>query len=308
MASCIGRVLVGRKASYRLLEVLKEPSVFKARTLPPSNRSPLSLSNVTYTPVVIKNLLRERELRTHQIPEIGACTHIRQLQDVIEGDGDQPKKMVLEWMDADLWQCRPHGKLANPKLPQIVAKSILEALVVFQRLHAVHTAFHEGVAKNNPNAQTKETRAPEVWKGLGFVHHLPAPIVAKLTNEQLVHWLLSRTLFGPRDKIIEQYTTAWCLAKIIRLIGPMEIPDDPKYKDDFTLAHDLAASSYKDPKTGQWMPFIGLGSLREELEPLSRDVCSYACIGFVEYLLVVDPAKRPTAEEALQHPFIKSIS
>ena len=31
-------------------------------------------------------------------------------------------------------------------------------------------AFAEGVAKNNPNAQTHETRAPEVWKGLGVWH------------------------------------------------------------------------------------------------------------------------------------------
>lgn len=100
---------------------------------------------LTSTSVVIKNILRERELRTHQIPEIRACPYIRQLQDVIEQEENEwwppsePKKMVLEWMDADLWQCRPHGKPANPKLPQIVAKSILEALAVFQRLHAVHT-------------------------------------------------------------------------------------------------------------------------------------------------------------------------
>src|SRR3954468_16461104 len=105
---------------------------------------------------------------------------------------------------------------------------------------------------------------------------------------------MSRTLFGPRDKIIEQHTTAWCLAKIIRLIGPVEVPDDPKFKNEFALAHDLAESYYEDPETEQCKPYIGLGSLRQELERLPRDVCSHRCIDFLEYLLVVDPANRPT--------------
>jgi len=119
---------------------------------------------------------------------------------------------------------------------------------------------------------------------------------------------MSRTLFGPRDKIIEQQTTAWCLAKMIRLIGPVGVPDDAQYKDEFALAQDLAESNYEDPETGQLKPYIGLGSLRHELEQLPRDVCSHACIDFLEYLLVIDPTKRPTAEEALQHPFIRTIS
>jgi serine/threonine protein kinase len=126
--------------------------------------------------------------------------------------------------------------------------------------------------------------------------------------KQLVHWLTSHTLFGPRDKIIEQHTTAWCLAKIIRLIGPMDAPDDLQYKDEFILAQDLADSNYEDPETGQLKPYIGLGSLRDELEKLPRDVCSRGCIDFLEHLLVIDPTKRPTAREALQHPFVRTIS
>lgn len=94
---------------------------------------------LTKTSVTVKDLIRERELRAHQVPELRACPYVRQLLDVVEPVEDEPKKLVLEWMEATLWQIRPHGKLANPKLPQIVAKSILEALVVFQRLHAVHT-------------------------------------------------------------------------------------------------------------------------------------------------------------------------
>jgi serine/threonine protein kinase len=101
------------------------------------------------TSVTIKNLLRERELRTHEVPEIRACPYIRQLQDVI-GAENEPKKLVLEWMDTDLWKSRPYNKLANPKLPQVVAKSILEALVVFQRLHAVHTGENSKIIAITP--------------------------------------------------------------------------------------------------------------------------------------------------------------
>ena len=117
---------------------------------------------------------------------------------------------------------------------------------------------------------------------------------------------MSRTLFGPRDKIIEDHRTAWCLAKIVRLIGPIEAPEDPKYKDEFELARDLEESEYRHPQTGQLTPYITLKSLRQELEQLPRDVCSRECIDFLEHLLVIDPTRRPTAEEALQHPFIKS--
>lgn len=82
------------------------------------------------------------------MPAIRACPYIRQLEDVIDRKGNEhcfpsnpniKMRLVLEWMDTDLWQLRPYGKLTNPRLPQVVAKSVLEALVVFQRLHAVHT-------------------------------------------------------------------------------------------------------------------------------------------------------------------------
>jgi serine/threonine protein kinase len=77
--------------------------------------------------------------------------------------------------------------------------------------------------------------------------------------------------------------------------------------DEFVLAHDLAESNYEDPETGQSKPYIGLGLLRDELEQLPRDVCSHECIDFLEYLLVIDPTKRPTAEEALQHQFVRTV-
>ena len=70
--------------------------------------------------------------------------YIRQLLDVIdpeEGAQQGNRRMVFEWMDTDLWKARPYGKLSHPNLPQVVAKSVLEALAVFQGLNAVHTGL-----------------------------------------------------------------------------------------------------------------------------------------------------------------------
>lgn len=47
--------------------------------------------------------------------------------------------MVFEWMDSNLWDLRPFGKMQNPGLPRVVARSVLEALKVFEGMNAVHT-------------------------------------------------------------------------------------------------------------------------------------------------------------------------
>ncbi|EEQ29073.1 conserved hypothetical protein [Microsporum canis CBS 113480] len=303
MASSINRILKGHKASYRLLEVLKEPSVFKAARV-------TSTDGPYHNNLVVKDLRVERELRAHQLPVIKECPYIRQVVDVIEkGEHEDwspspptiQKRLVLEWMDTDLWLVRPFGKpFSNPRLPQIVARSMLEALLVFQRVKGVHT----GVAKNNPSAQTHETRAPEVWKGLGVWHSSDMWSL----GVTITHWLMSGTLFGPHDKIIEGNHTAWCLAKIHRLVGPIDMPENPEYKEDFEMGAALEKSGYVHPKTGETIPFITVGSLREELQKLPREICSEECIDFIEHLLVIDPAGRPTAEEAMKHPFVSSIS
>jgi hypothetical protein len=53
--------------------------------------------------------------------------------------------------------------------------------------------------------------------------------------------------FGPTDKIIKGHQTAWCLAKISRLIGQVEIPEIPGYKEEFELAAGLATGEYIHP-------------------------------------------------------------
>lgn len=50
MTLSISQVLVGRQASYELLEILKESSVFKARILPSLDRASPLKPDVAYTP------------------------------------------------------------------------------------------------------------------------------------------------------------------------------------------------------------------------------------------------------------------
>lgn len=91
---------------------------------------------------MIKDLIFERELDTHRIPAIASSPFFRQLKVVIDhrdGGGQECKQVVFEWMDTDLWKSRPYGKLSHPKLPQIVARSVLGALAVLQDLRGVHT-------------------------------------------------------------------------------------------------------------------------------------------------------------------------
>ena len=51
----------------------------------------------------------------------------------------QPQCMVFEWMDTDLWQLSSKPFRSGSELPRIVARSILEALVVFDSEEGVHT-------------------------------------------------------------------------------------------------------------------------------------------------------------------------
>lgn len=118
---------------------------------------------------------------------------------------------------------------------------------------------------------------------------------------------MSQTIFRARDKVFEDNKTAWCLAKIARLVGHIDTPTDLGYKDDFELAIALEGSGYIHPKTGEPTPYIAISSLREELLKVPREICSETCINFVQHLLVVDPEKRPSAEAALQHPFVNSV-
>jgi len=130
-----------------------------------------------------------------------------------------------------------------------------------------------------------------------------------LSQRKLI-WKLARRLspqpiFGASDKIIEEFTEAWCIAKIICLLGPLGQPVDCQtYKEEFELAEQLAVM--ENPHDGTML--IKKSNLREELQRLSNPSVSPDLLDFIEFLLVVDHSKRPAASEALQHPYLQSLS
>lgn len=91
----------------------------------------------------------------------------------------------------------------------------------------------------------------------------------------------------------------------MRLIGVDTIDDvKPEYKDEFILAVVLAHYTYSDPETGIRKPYMTVGCLREELEKCQDPPVPNEVVDFLEDLMVADHTKRPTAREALQHPFL----
>ena len=122
---------------------------------------------------------------------------------------------------------------------------------------------------------------------------------------KLAHWLSHSAIFGPCDKAVQDLTVAWCIAKIRRLVGSIEPPVDSNYTEESLIAEHLEKATFKQQEDSSEKLFIGVGTLRQELEKLSAPKVSPELLDFIEYLLVLDYTKRPTAVEALQHPYLR---
>lgn len=125
---------------------------------------------------------------------------------------------------------------------------------------------------------------------------------------KLAHWLSHSAIFGPQDKVVQDLAEAWCIAKIRRLVGPIEPPVDSKYEEEFALAEYLETSTFRHQNDSSERQFITVSTLRQELENISAPKVSQELLDFIEFLLVLDHTKRPTAEEALQHPYLRHDS
>jgi hypothetical protein len=123
----------------------------------------------------------------------------------------------------------------------------------------------------------------------------------------LAHWLANRVIFGHGDKIIENEIDAWCIAKIIRLVGPVGQLYNPKYKNDFEMAKYFESEIFTYLEIGLAEKFIKVRIIREELEKLSRTSVDSVCIDFIKHLLVIDYSKKLTAKGALRHSWLADI-
>ncbi|KAI9700119.1 MAG: hypothetical protein M1836_002653 [Candelina mexicana] len=350
MPLSVGQLLKGRIATYAITKALKDTSVFQAKIVPTST---LSQKNTTDVLVTIKDEPVDkpqrsayyRELRNYDVGFVARSPYIRARIDLV-GHKDshdagvtatQPRCMVFEWMDTDLWQLPSEPFRSGSKLPKMIAKSILQALAVFQESKGVHgdvnpnnvfvTRAHrfspivklgdlgclvvagemtsrvimEG--KIDYRYQGLHIRAPEVWRGIGIFHSTDIWSL----GVTLAHWLASKVIFGPSDKIIQDMTAAWCMAKMIRLVGPLGDPAKPEYEEEFATAEFLEKETFVHPDTGVEERFVKLGSIRQELEAVSGPRIEEGSIAFIESLLVMDHTKRPTAREALGHPWLEDI-
>jgi hypothetical protein len=97
----------------------------------------------------------------------------------------------------------------------------------------------------------------------------PPPLPQSQLTNQLTHWLSRTPIFGPKDKIVEGLTEAWCIAKIHRLIGPLDPPvKNPTCEEEFWMAKNLLSTAYEHPDTKLETQLITVVSLRQELERL----------------------------------------
>ena len=121
---------------------------------------------------------------------------------------------------------------------------------------------------------------------------------------KLAHWLSYSAIFGPHDKIVQDLTEAWCIAKIRRLVGPIEPPVDSNCEEEFALVECFKTNSFRHQGDSHERQFITIGSVRQELEKLSVPKVSPELLDFIDFLLVLDHEKEPTVVEALQHPYL----
>ncbi|KAI0538219.1 kinase-like domain-containing protein [Xylaria digitata] len=267
-----GSILKGPRATYKLHQALKANTVFKAQILDSHNLGS-KWAVVKTSSNELERALLHRGFTNYQILEIGQSPYIRRLHKAI-----------------DLWHTRSEPfRGEGSQFPKLVSRSILEALDIFRKLGKAHTDINpnniliSGLEDNNLEVKVAD---------LGML--VPE-------GPKLAHWLRQATIFGASDKIIEGLTEAWCIAKIHLLIGPMgEYNGSAEIEEEWDVAEQLKSMDV-GPPIGK---LIKVQSLRQELGRIVDPPISSSLIDFIEALLIIDPSKRPTAEEALRHPFL----
>jgi serine/threonine protein kinase len=117
---------------------------------------------------------------------------------------------------------------------------------------------------------------------------------------QLAHLIAAKALFGHLrvnvqvDSVpIETCQAACSIAKIIRLVGPVTRSEDPQFSAEFDLADILVQ-----------MDTFPTRSLEEELKQFGPEEDS---LEFIRWLLSPNPETRPTAKQALEHPWLQGL-
>lgn len=91
-----------------------------------------------------------------------------------------------------------------------------------------------------------------------------------------------------------------------RLVGPISLPVNEHFLDEFSLARALEKEEYDDSETGEMKNFTMVGMVRQELEKIGG--VPQDLIEFIEYVLVLDHTKMPTAREALGNLYLADVA
>ncbi|KMP09933.1 hypothetical protein CISG_02549 [Coccidioides immitis RMSCC 3703] len=328
MAWRAGRILHGRLHSFQLEKPLtKSSTVFKARVLPKSTGSTpkWAVIKTAYERYKLADL--KREYRVYSIESIRKSKHIRALLDTIDDFDSTPNLadptpgakpwMAFEWMDHSLVDFDPKYFKQHPRILQVASKSVLKALATYKELNLIHTDLkHENILISNIDSEEPTVkladlgassycpfaipdgfnderiqpiacRAPEVWRGKGCFH---ASDVWSL-GVTLTDCLSPASIFGIHDDPLG-IGEHWAVAKLFRLFNSLPSPVDRYRESEWELAEKLV-----DPQYG----YMKVGTIDKEIRKLELPEIM---VDFIMSLLVVDDEKRPTAQEALKHPFI----
>ncbi|KAE9976138.1 hypothetical protein EG328_002832 [Venturia inaequalis] len=267
----------------------------------------------------------ETESDTYEFDCIRNCLFIRSLRERIQDSENQC--LVLEWMDHTLWDTKDESLQAKTRIFKTVARSCLNGLKAFSDMDGQGVSVHADLNPNNilitgfssatpvvkvadlgcsstvydpPRPQLKlrpqgdAIRAPEIWKGEGLT---PAADIWSL-GVSLAHWMAAKAIFGKSGRTVktnlpqEVNEAGWSIAKLHRLRdSPLRGPIQEPWAMDWAVAVHFIESDLAGLST----------SLRETLVQTG---VSSELIDFIEYLLVVEPTERPSADDALAHPFL----
>ncbi|CAO2166913.1 unnamed protein product [Urochloa humidicola] len=226
--------------------------------------------------------------------------------------------IVTELLRANLYEFQKYNQESGGEvyftLPriQVIARQCLEALVYLHHLRIIHCDLKpENILIKSYSrceikvidlgsscfltdnlcvyVQSRSYRAPEVILGLPYDQRIDIWSLGCILAE-----LYTGEVLFPNEPV------SMMLAQMIGIIGPIDMEllelghETQKY---FTDDYDLFA---KNEETGQIEYLIPeKSSLRRHLQCPDSEF-----VDFLSYLLQINPRKRPTADEALQHPWL----
>ncbi|KAL1535526.1 dual specificity tyrosine-phosphorylation-regulated kinase 2-like [Salvia divinorum] len=230
--------------------------------------------------------------------------------------------IVTELLRANLYEFQKYNREsgAEPYFTmtrlQVIIQQCLEALVYLQDLGIVHCdlkpenilikSYRRCEIKvidlgsscfqtDSPSlyVQSRSYRAPEVMLGLPYDHKIDLWSLGCILAE-----LYTGEVLFPNEAVV------LLLARMVALLGPIDaemLRDGQETHKYFTREYDLY---YIDEETNEVEYIIPEEMALEEHLQIPEDP---VFVDFMKCLLEINPARRPSAREALKHPWLSKI-